>query len=178
MPHRFRSAAHWAELIRHGLQDAAIISSLALDKPLLSGKAPQWKGLTAMPLGQLSMQLIASTDCIRRALLPRKVAMPLLHQGVMSAGSLIEQQPAACQERAAWIKRAHDRKLAVPICMSLLAPGWPQSNGLAALPEQPALIEQLWLLLPQAAVDTKVVRQNLRLLRLQISKIENYAGCA
>jgi hypothetical protein len=39
--------------------------------------------------------------------------------------------------------------------------------------EQPPLIEQLWLLMPQGAVNTKVARQCLRLLRVQIAKTQS-----
>jgi hypothetical protein len=38
VPPRFRSGEHWAELVRHGLLDAAIVSSFCLEKLLLSGQ--------------------------------------------------------------------------------------------------------------------------------------------
>lgn len=60
VPPRFRSGEHWAELVRHGLWDGAIVSCFWLETRLLSGQAPQWDGLAALPLGQLGLQLLAS----------------------------------------------------------------------------------------------------------------------
>ena len=172
VPPRFRSGEHWAELVRHGLLDGAIVSSFCLEKLQLSGQAPQWDGLAALPLGQLDLQLVATTPSTRRVLLPRKGATPLLRQAVEWHGFAVEQQPAACQEPAAWIKRARDRKLAMPICTDLLGTAWIAAHGLMPLADQPPLIEQLWLLLPQGALNTKAARQCLRLLRVQIVKAQ------
>ncbi len=69
---------------------------------------------------------------------------------------------------ADWIKRARDRKLAMPKCGDLLEGGWIEAHGLVPLAEEPPLIEQLRLLLPQGAAKTKTTRQRLRLLRVQI----------
>ncbi|MEB3327586.1 MAG: hypothetical protein VKI39_07770, partial [Synechococcus sp.] len=119
---------------------------------------------------QLGLQLVATTPATRRVLLPRKGATPLLRKAVEWHGFVVEQQPAACQEPAAWIKRARDRKLAMPICIDLLGTAWIAAHGLTPLPGQPALIEQLWLLLPKGAENTKAARQCLRLLRAQVAK--------
>lgn len=170
VPPRFRSGEHWAELVRHGLLDGAIVSSFCLEKRLLSGQAPQWDGLGALPLAQLGLQLVAPTPSTRRVLLPRKSATPLLHQDLKCHGFAVEQQPEACQEPAAWIKRAQDRKLAMPISAVLQGTAWTKASGLEPLAEQPPLIEQLWLVLPQGAAKTKAARQCLRRLRVQIAK--------
>ena len=92
---RFRHGEHWAELVRHSLLIGTIMGSFCLEKLLLSGQAPHWDGLAALPL---------------------------------------EQQPAACQEPAAWINRARDRKLAIPIYTDLLRTAWIAAHG----PDRPA----------------------------------------
>jgi hypothetical protein len=84
----------------------------------------------------------------------------------------VAQQPEACQEPAAWLKRARDRKLAMPICADLLGTGWLEANGLVPLAAQPPLIEQLWLLLPRSAAHSKAARLCLRLLRVQINRAQ------
>jgi len=170
VPPRFRSGDHWAELLRHGLLDGAIVSSFCLEGQLLMGQALHWEGLTALPLGQLALQLVAATPATRRVLLPRRGATPMLRQAVERHGLAVEQQPAACQEAAAWVKRAQARKLAMPISAALLGTAWLEAQGLVPLADQPSLIEQLWLLLPQGAVNAKAARQCLRLLRVQITK--------
>jgi len=84
----------------------------------------------------------------------------------------VAQQPEACQEPAAWLKRARDRKLAMPICADLLGPGWLKANGLVPLAEQPPLVEQLWLLLPRSAVHSKAARLCLRRLKVRINRAQ------
>jgi DNA-binding transcriptional LysR family regulator len=170
VPPQFRNGEHWAELVRHGLLDGAIVSSFCLEKLLLSGQFPQWDGLAALPLGQLDLQLVATTPSTRRVLLPGKGATPQLHQAVESHGFSVQRQPMACQEPTAWIKRARDRNLAMPVRVDLLGKRWIETHGLVPLAEQPPLIEQLWLLLPQGTVNTKAARQCLRRLRVQITK--------
>ena len=154
----------------HGLLDGAIVSSFCLEQQTLPGKAPKWEGLTAMPLGQLALQLVARTPITKRVLLPRRSALPLLHQALEWHGLGVEQQPEACQEPAAWLKRARDRELAMPVCADLLGAGWLKANGLVLLAAQPPMIEQLWLLLPRSAAHSKAARLCLRLLRMQISR--------
>jgi hypothetical protein len=60
----------------------------------------------------------------------------------------------------------------MPICTDLLGTAWIAAHGLMPLADQPPLIEQLWLLLPQGALNTKAARQCLRLLRVQIAKAQ------
>jgi hypothetical protein len=170
VPSRFRSGIQCAELIRHSLLDGAVVSSFSMSKPLAASQGPQWQGLCVMPLGQLQLQLVTATPDTRRVLLPRKGAMPLLRAAMERHGFAVEQQPLACQEPAAWIKRARDRKLALPLCTGLLGSRWLEIHQLVPLAEQPLLIEQLWLLLPQGMETTRTVQQCLRYLRSQIAR--------
>lgn len=101
-------------------------------------------------------------------LLPRRTVAPLLHQVAAAQGYGVEQQPAACQEAEAWIKRARDRRLALPISPELLAPSWLDRRGLQPLADQPLLVEQLWLLLPQGAAYGSAARKAVRALRQQL----------
>ncbi len=169
VPPRSRSAEDCAALVRHGLLDGAIVSSFSLLRLLPPGQERRWDGLTALPLGRLGVQLVGTTAAARRVLLPHRGAMPLLHQAVASLGFGVEQQPLACQEPAAWVKRARDRQLAMPICPVLVGPGWLAANSLVPLTEPPPLVEQLWLLLPDVAANTEPARKSLQQLRDQIS---------
>jgi hypothetical protein len=172
VPPRFRSAEHWVELLRHGLLDGAILSSFSLNRPLKPGQEPAWEGITVLPLGSISLQLVAQAIDTRQVLVPRMGAMPLLHQAIESHGFVVDQQPAACQEPAAWLKRARDRRLAMPVCSELLGQRWLNSNRLELLAEQPPLSEQLWLLLPQRAAGSRAARLCLRRLRLQVTRLK------
>jgi hypothetical protein len=82
--------------VRHGLLDGAILSSFCLEKRLLSGKTPQWDGVAALPLGQLGLELVTTNPETRRVLLPRKGAMPLLHEAIEWHGYGVDQLPGAC----------------------------------------------------------------------------------
>jgi hypothetical protein len=168
VPARCRQAEHWAELVRHGLLDGALLSSFCFEHRLPSGQLPHWDGLVVLPLGQLRLQLVATAATSRRVLLPSKAVSPLLHQAVAAQGYGVEQQPAACQEAEAWIKRARDRQLALPISPELLAPSWLERHGLQPLVDQPLMVEQLWLLLPQGAANGFAAREAVRALRQQL----------
>lgn len=172
VPPRFRTAEHWVGLIRHGLLDGAILSSLALKKRLLSGQAPRWDGISASPLGTIVLQLVATTAEAQRVLLPAQTTAPLLHQSIEAQGLRIEKQPAACQDTAAWLKRATDRRLALPVIPALVGESWLSNHSLVPLQEQPPLIEQLWLLLPEASGSHNAVQQLVRQLRSQIRNSE------
>lgn len=172
VPPRFRSGGHWAELVRHGLLDGAIVSSFGLEQPLRAGQHPHWEGVIALPLGSLALQLMAARPDPRPVLLPSMAAAPLLHQSVARHGLESETQPAACQEPRAWLKRARDRGLALPLCPALLTGSWLEANQLVPLDGLPPLIEQLWLLLPQRDVESRPVRQCLRRLRFQIRRAQ------
>lgn len=173
VPPLFRSGDHWAGLVGDGLLDAALVSSFCLEQELPPGQEPQWPGLRVMPLGQLRLQLVApsSKPDARRVLLPRKAATALLHQALARQGYGLEQQPLACQDPGAWIKRARDRGLALPLCGALLPPEWLAQHRMGPLATQPALIEQLWLVLPEGMECTRTARQCLRWLRGQIGQL-------
>jgi hypothetical protein len=172
VPPRFRSAEQWAQLIRHGLLDGALLSSLGLGQRLLSGQAPRWDGLAAKALGTVALQLVATSPTAKRVLLPNKATTPLLHQTLDWHGLKIETQPSACQEPAAWLKRARDWGAALPICPALVGELWLATHGLVALQEQPPLVEQLWLLVPEGTANNNAARQLLRQLRSQISAMQ------
>ena len=165
VPARCRQAEHWAELVRHGLLDGALLSSFCLERRLLSGQLPHWDGLVVLPLGQMRLQLVATAATSRRVLLPRKAVAPLLHQSVAAQGYGVEQQPA-------WIKRARDRQLALPLSPELMAPSWLERHDLQPLVDQPLLVEQLWLLLPQGAANGSAAREAVRALRQQLHLAE------
>ena len=172
VPPHFRNAEHWAELVRHGLLDGAIVSSFCMEERLLSGQTPRLEGLVALSLGQVSLLLVAPAATARRVLVPRKAAVPLLHQTLMRQGYTVEQQPAACREPEAWVKRCKDRLLTLPVCPTLLPLGWLEAHGLHPLAEQPVLVEHLWLLLPQGAATSGAGRTALQALRRQLSQSE------
>jgi hypothetical protein len=63
-----------------------------------------------------------------------------------------------------------DRQLAMPLCPGLVDPGWIQAQSLVPHPEQPHLMEQLWLLLPQGLVGSS--REARHLIRTLQQRVE------
>jgi len=178
VPPRFRSLGHWLELLRHGLLDGVILSSFCLSTPHRPQQALGWEGMAVLPLGQLELQLVATAAETRQLLLPSKAALPLLHQLITAEGFAVERRPLAGEAPAACLKRARERQLALPICPPLVGADWLTKHRLVPLPQQPALIEQLWLVLPQAAADTTTARQCLRRLRSRLAGAAKYAETA
>ena len=173
VPPRIRPAELWAELVRLGLLDGALISSFSLERSPQLAQLPLWEGLVTQPLGQLNLQLMATTEVCHGVLLPRRACAGLLYQTLEAQGHALEQQPAPCQEVEAWIQRARVRGLALPLCPALLEPDWMVSHALRTLAEQPVLVEQLWLLLPAqvAVVNSMAVRRCLRRLRGLLARL-------
>lgn len=88
VPPRFRSSEQWAELVRCGLLDGALLSSLGQESPPPRAveSPPAWPGLTALPLGELRLQLLGPCPSIQTVLLPPQRLAPRLHA---AAGSWI-----------------------------------------------------------------------------------------
>jgi hypothetical protein len=130
-----------------------------------------------VPLGALPLQLVshlpstAELTSRRKVLLPRRNVTPLLHEALAWHGFQVEQQPISCQDVPSWLKRMHDRQLAMPLCLGLVDQGWIESQSLVLHPEQPHLDEQLWLLLPQGLVgSSRAARHLIRTLRQRVEK--------
>jgi hypothetical protein len=178
VPPKFRHSGEWAQLLSQALIDGAIVSSWCHHRRVSASRPPAWPGLTTVPLGALPLQLFipvptSAEDLLpRKVLLPRRSAMPLLHEALAWHGFQLEEQPLSCQDVPAWLKRIRDRQLALPLGPGLLDPGWLEAQGLELHPDQPPLLEQLWLLLPEGRVrSSQEARHLIRTLRLRLAKV-------
>ncbi len=162
----------WVLLLSQAVFDGVIVVSSWCHTRLVSTL------LRTVPLGVLPLQLFCPIPSSpeealppSKVLLPRKSITPLLHQTVAWHGFQVEQQPVACQEVSAWIKRLRDRDLMMPICEGLLEQGWIEANGLMPHSQQPDLREQLWLLLPSGSLPkSREARNLIRTLRQRMVK--------
>jgi hypothetical protein len=60
----------------------------------------------------------------------------------------------------------------LPLGPGLLDPSWLEAQGLELHPDQPPLLEQLWLLLPEGRVrSSREARHLIRTLRLRLAKV-------
>jgi len=169
VPPRFRKADQWAELVRLGLLDGAIVSSWALDGPLLPGSVPSWSGIRVEPLGAVPLQLMVRSRRPAGVLLPNRLSCPLLHQVLERAGHTLVSQPRAAQESAAWLKRMNDWDLALPLCPGLLSEAWLHEQALTPVRGDLPLDERLWLLLPEQLEIPDPAQRSLRVIRRRVS---------
>jgi hypothetical protein len=175
VPPKFRHSGEWAQLLSQALIDGAIVSSWCHHRRVSASRPPTWPGLMTVPLGALPLQLFIPAPTSpddplpRKVLLPRRSVTPLLHEALAWHGFQLEEQPLSCHDLPAWLKRMRDRELALPLCQGLLEPGWMEAQGLMLHPEQPPLLEQLWLLLPEGRVrSSREARHLIRTLRLRL----------
>ncbi|MCS5691782.1 hypothetical protein NZK33_07255 [Cyanobium sp. FGCU-6] len=178
VPPKFRHSGEWAQLLSQALIDGAIVSSWCHHRRVSAPRPPTWTGVMTVPLGALPLQLFIPTtssaeDLLpRKVLLPRRPAMPLLHEALAWHGFQLEEQPLSCHDLPAWLKRMRDRQLALPLCPGMLEPGWIETQGLMLHPEQAPLLEQLWLLVPEGRVrSSREARHLIRTLRLRLAKV-------
>ncbi|MFZ0406784.1 MAG: hypothetical protein WAM11_01555 [Cyanobium sp.] len=177
VPPQCRPSREWAQLLSQALIDGAIVSSWCHPRLLVGECLPSWSGLITVPLGTLGLQLVshqtatADDSTLRKVLLPRRNVTPLLHEALAWHGFQVEQQPISSQDVPSWLKRMRDRQLAIPLCPGLVDPGWIQSQNLVPHPDQPHLIEQLWLMLPQGLVgSSREARHLIRTLRQRVEQ--------
>jgi DEAD/DEAH box helicase domain-containing protein len=128
---------------------------------------------TLLPLQLFIPVPLSPEEATPRRVLPKGAVTPLLHEALVWHGFQLEEQPLSCQDVPAWLMRMRDRQLALPLGPGLLDPGWLEAQGLELHPDQPPLLEQLWLLLPEGRVrSSREARHLIRTLRLRLAKLE------
>ncbi|WP_216904159.1 hypothetical protein [Synechococcus sp. CCY 9618] len=160
VPPRFRSSRHWAELVRLGVIDAALVSSLCHDQWLEPGGRPSWPGVRMLPLGELTLGLASRTGRARQVLVPHRLSTPLLHLQLQERKLALMTAPRSCQEQEDWLHSVAGSSRALLLCRQLAGAGPMRDLGLRWHRDAPPLMEQLWLLLPagQPHVLTPTVR--------------------
>jgi hypothetical protein len=175
VPPCFHSAADWAALVRQGVIDGAIVSSLCHSQPLPAGRLPSWEGVRVVPLGALELQLVCHANWAgewdETVLLPSAEVMPLLHQQLEpGVCGLLERSSRAWQEAPIWLEQLQLRPVALPVCPALAPRQWWQERGLMAVAEQPTMRERLWLLLPDDLELPHAAQATLRLIRRRVNR--------
>jgi hypothetical protein len=157
VPPHLRPAEHWADLVRLGVIDGAVISSLELEQV----KDPSaWHELSLHPLGSLPLELVSAgpTDELTQLLAPHRVLAPGLWQALKGQG--LDLHPVHSQHASArrWLQLLRDpaKALALPAPLLDSAP-W-SHQGFRRWPMPTAIGEQLWLVLPIAAECSSVLK--------------------
>jgi len=165
-PVRFRSVDAWAELVRQGVLDAALISGLELN----GARDADTSGLRLLELGSLPLELAVASRAgadknrqpptINAVLVPHRGLAPGLHHALLSRGLRLRTIGNSCSTPEQWLERLADGDLAMPIDpASCNADQW--ASGLLTLPMTPELRSPLWLLLPRTEGLTGVLTWTL-----------------
>lgn len=176
-PHRFRAGHHWLDLVRDGVIDAALVSSLELETGMETCPQRRWGDADRWPLGepetlhlgQWPLQLAAAA---RHSLDPLRLLVPPEEQAaglralLAGRGLMVACAPEALHSLAAWRRQMAEQQLAAMVPAALLAPG-SALEGLWPLPGPCALREHLWLLLPQGWQTVPVLRHGVESLRIR-----------
>lgn len=147
VPVRFRTIEAWAELVREGVLDGAIVSGLELQRHDL----PDARELDLINLGLLSLSLAMAPPIARSSaqtptvLVPDKSVALGLRRSLAQRGLSLKTANSTCQTPSNWLQCLEGSSLAMP--MPELAPAsWWQSLHRLPLPEP--LVMPTWLLLP------------------------------
>jgi DNA-binding transcriptional LysR family regulator len=132
-PVRFRSIHDWAELIREGVIDAAVVSGLELKAaPGWDSSGLRWIELGALPLG-LAVPSTSQTPLVPPVLIPPRDLAPGLHRAMREQGLQLKVAGNGCTRGNHWLRLASTHELALPVYVSSeLDRRWP--NGLKRCP--------------------------------------------
>jgi hypothetical protein len=180
MPHGFRSGHDWLDLVRRGVIDAALVSSLELEHsevgedPTLrvqAGSAGRWppsreperRHLGHWPLRLTAAQADSDADR-RRLLVPPADLAPGLRALLAGQGLMVECGAAALRSLAGWRRQMEAGDLATALPATLLGAATGPLAGLVPLAGAPELREHLWLLLPPDWQGVPVLRHTVEAL--------------
>ncbi len=174
VPPCFHAAGDWAALVKQGVIDGAIVSSLCHHQDLRAGELPRWEGVRVVPMATLELQLVSHVNWDglwdQTVLLPSCQEMPLLHQQLEPGVSGLERASRAWQDPPVWLEQLQLRPIALPVCPALAPKHWWHERGLMAVAEQPTVREQLWLLLPDDLELPHAAQATLRLIRRRVNR--------
>ena len=182
VPQRFRSGEAWLDLVRQGVIDAALVSSLELERPEV-GRDPglPWRAPTGadgveviepqrLHLGHWPLRLAAPAGAggkgsAPRLLVPPAPLAPGLRTLLAGRGLMVEVAAAAAHDLTVWRRRLETDHLATPVPADLLERGAGPLAGLTPLEGSEDLREHLWLLLPAEWPRVPVLRRAVEGLR-------------
>jgi DNA-binding transcriptional LysR family regulator len=173
VPVQFRPACEWAELVRQGVLDGAVVSGLELNvNPDLDVT-----GLRLLELGSLHLALavgpqqqpaarFGEVTSLTDVLVAHRGLAPGLHRALLDRGLRLRTVGNSCCVPEQWLARVQTGSMAMPIDPAACAAGqW--AELLTSVPLAVELRSPLWLLLPKteglAPVVTRAVEHLQRL---------------
>jgi DNA-binding transcriptional LysR family regulator len=167
VPVQFRSACEWAELVRQGVLDGAVVSGLELN----ANPAIDVTGLRMLELGSIALALgVQGQTTPRRpsqpsaVLVPHRGLAPGLHRALLNQGLKLRTVGNSCITTDQWLQRLTTGTTAMPLDRACSAPGsW--AEGLLPISLSSELHSPVWLVLPKGDGLPRVLAQTLEALQ-------------
>jgi DNA-binding transcriptional LysR family regulator len=167
VPLQFRPVSEWAELVRQGVLDGAVVSGLELN----ANPEVDFSGLRLMELGAMRLALgIHRRSPLRRAsqisavLVPHRGLAPGLHRALLNRSLKLRSVGTSCITPNQWLQRLATGNTAMPLDRACCAPGsW--AEGLMPIVQSSDLNSPVWLVLPKGDGLPGVLEQTLEELQ-------------
>jgi hypothetical protein len=167
VPVQFRPACEWAELVRQGVLDGAVVSGLEVN----ANPGVDVTGLRLLELGSIALALGVQghTAPIRPSqlnavMVPHRGLAPGLHRALLNRGLKLRSVGNSCITPQHWLQRLADGGAAMPIDPACCAPKtW--AEELVSIPLTSELHSQVWLVLPKGDGLPGVLAQTLEALQ-------------
>ena len=170
VPVQFRPPCEWAELVRQGVLDGALVSGLELN----ANREVDVTGLRLMELGSIALALAShNVAALRRptqphsVLVPHRGLAPGLHRTLLNRGLRLRSVGNSCITPEHWLHRLADGASALPLDPACCGPdAW--AEGLVSIPLVSELHCPVWLLLPKGDGLPAVLARTLDQLQKQV----------
>jgi hypothetical protein len=167
VPVQFRPACEWAELVRQGVLDGAVVSGMELN----ANSEVDVTGLRLLELGSIPLALgVPQQTSPRRpsqlnaVLVPHRGLAPGLQRALLNRGLKLRSTGSTCITPEQWLQRLADGATAIPLDPSCCAPDtWAQE--LVSIPLASELHSPVWLVLPKGDGLPGVLAQTLEELQ-------------
>jgi DNA-binding transcriptional LysR family regulator len=178
VPVQFRPACEWAELVRQGVLDGAVVSGLELN----ANPEVDVTGLRLLELGRITLALGVNNESPPRrpsqpsaVLVPHRGLAPGLHRALFNRGLKLRSVGSSCVTPQHWLRRLADGATAIPLDPACCAPdSW--AEGLVSIPMASEPQCPVWLVLPKGDGLPGVLTQTLEALQRHSSFSAQGAG--
>jgi DNA-binding transcriptional LysR family regulator len=169
-PVRFRSIHDWAELIREGVIDAALVTGMEM-RSTSKSTGIDLGGLRWIEISEVSLCLgiARQTQLLNRGgetpvLVPPRSTAPELYRALRATGCELRTASEACRNEKRWRTCLNKAHLAAPLYMEVPRAGsWAEELEVIALPIE--IKAPLGLLLPQKEYTQGPVEKALQWIR-------------
>jgi hypothetical protein len=178
VPVPFRPACEWAELVRQGVLDGAVVSGLELN----ANPQVDVIGLRLLELGSIALALGVqghtapiTPSQLNAVLVPHRGQAPGLHRALLNRGLKLRSVGNSCITPQHWLQRLTSGGAALPLDPACCGPdAW--AEGLVSIPLVSELRCPVWLVLPNGAGLPGVLDQTMEALQRHPSLTVQKAG--